>query len=84
MSARFTLALILTLFGALLCAGQATANDNEWSRFRGPNGSGVSGATNLPVEFGPKRESSGRLRCLRPFIAGAGANAHLHHRPYAD
>jgi outer membrane protein assembly factor BamB len=55
MSARFTLALILTLFGALLCAGQATANDNEWSRFRGPNGSGVSGATNLPVEFGPEK-----------------------------
>ncbi|HEX5082425.1 MAG TPA: PQQ-binding-like beta-propeller repeat protein [Blastocatellia bacterium] len=54
MSARFTLALILTLSGALLCAGQATATDNEWSRFRGPNGTGVSGATNLPVEFGPE------------------------------
>jgi outer membrane protein assembly factor BamB len=55
MSARFTLALILTLSGALLCAGQATATDNEWSRFRGPNGTGVSGATNLPVEFGPEK-----------------------------
>jgi outer membrane protein assembly factor BamB len=55
MSGRFTLALILTLSGALLCAGQATATDNEWSRFRGPNGTGVSGATNLPVEFGPEK-----------------------------
>ena len=30
------------------------AADN-WSRFRGPNGTGVSNATNLPVEFGPER-----------------------------
>jgi outer membrane protein assembly factor BamB len=51
MSARLILGLILTL----LCAGQAIANDNEWSRFRGPNGTGVSGATNLPVEFGPEK-----------------------------
>lgn len=55
MSARLILALILTLFGGLLCAGQAIANDNEWSRFRGPNGTGVSGATDLPVEFGPEK-----------------------------
>jgi outer membrane protein assembly factor BamB len=52
MSARFIPALILALF----CAGQAIASDNEWSRFRGPNGTGVSGATNLPVEFGPEKE----------------------------
>ena len=25
----------------------------DWSRFRGPNGSGVSAATNVPIEFGP-------------------------------
>jgi outer membrane protein assembly factor BamB len=30
-----------------------TAAEN-WSRFRGPNGTGVSTATNLPVEFGPQ------------------------------
>ena len=51
MSARFITALILVLF----CGGRAIANDNEWSRFRGPNGTGVSGATNLPVEFGPEK-----------------------------
>src|SRR6266498_2793285 len=51
MSARFITALIF----ALLCVGQAIANDNEWPRFRGPNGTGVSGATNLPVEFGPEK-----------------------------
>jgi len=27
----------------------------EWSRFRGPNGSGVSASTGLPVEFGPEK-----------------------------
>ena len=27
----------------------------NWTRFRGPNGSGVSDATNLPIEFGPDR-----------------------------
>ncbi len=25
----------------------------DWPRFRGPNGSGVSDTTGLPVEFGP-------------------------------
>jgi len=27
----------------------------DWSQFRGPNGSGVSATTNLPVEFGPTK-----------------------------
>src|SRR5215467_8559700 len=49
MSVRFVPALVLALF----CGGQAIANNDEWSRFRGPNGTGVSSATNLPVEFGP-------------------------------
>ncbi|MBS1807244.1 MAG: PQQ-binding-like beta-propeller repeat protein [Acidobacteria bacterium] len=30
------------------------AND-DWSRFRGPNGAGVSSATGLPTEFGPDK-----------------------------
>src|SRR5262249_22173355 len=49
MSVRFVPALILALY----CGVQATTDD--WSRFRGPNGSGVSDATNLPVEFGPQK-----------------------------
>ena len=28
---------------------------DEWSRFRGPNGSGVSASTNLPTEIGPAK-----------------------------
>ena len=27
----------------------------EWPRFRGPNGSGISGSTGFPVEFGPAK-----------------------------
>ena len=30
----------------------------EWSRFRGPNGSGVSESTGLPVELGPQKNKA--------------------------
>jgi outer membrane protein assembly factor BamB len=33
----------------------AAASDTDWSRFRGPNGSGVSETKNLPSEFGPEK-----------------------------
>jgi hypothetical protein len=39
------LTLVLLLFSAT----------DEWTRFRGPNGTGVSTAVNLPVEFGPEK-----------------------------
>ena len=29
-------------------------SDTDWSRFRGPNGSGISNTTGLPSEFGPE------------------------------
>jgi outer membrane protein assembly factor BamB len=32
-----------------------SAAAQEWTRFRGPNGTGVSGNGNLPVEFGPEK-----------------------------
>jgi outer membrane protein assembly factor BamB len=38
---------ILALMLALL------SPTDEWTRFRGPNGTGISSAVNLPVEFGP-------------------------------
>src|SRR5215468_8265261 len=40
--------LLLTL---LLC----TAAAQDWSRFRGPNGSGISPATGFPTEFNKSR-----------------------------
>ena len=33
----------------------------DWSRFRGPNGSGISTATNVPTEFGPQKNLLWRL-----------------------
>ena len=40
------------VIGAVLCSAAVDASEN-WVRFRGPNGTGVSSARNLPVEFGP-------------------------------
>jgi len=34
-------------------SGLATAQPESWSRFRGPNGAGISSTTGLPAEFGP-------------------------------
>ena len=36
-------------------SAEALAEAENWSRFRGPNGTGVSDAANLPVEFGPEK-----------------------------
>jgi len=48
--------------GIVLCAGSLTAADPPgWSRFRGPNGSGVSSAMNVPIEFGPAKNLLWRL-----------------------
>lgn len=47
--------LCLTLAAATLTAAP------EWPRFRGPNGSGLSTATNVPTEFGPVKNLLWRL-----------------------
>jgi len=46
----------ITLFIAFLLLSPLTivAND-EWSQFRGPNGTGVSDTKGLPTEFGPNK-----------------------------
>ena len=51
---------------ALLCtvtlgASLAARAEPDWSRFRGPNGSGISTATNVPTEFGPSKNLLWRL-----------------------
>jgi outer membrane protein assembly factor BamB len=40
---------------ALALSGTATMAAENWVRFRGPNGTGVSAARNVPVTFGPDR-----------------------------
>ena len=43
--------VLLTPFGLAVGTGGA----EDWSRFRGPNGSGVVDTVDLPVEFGPEK-----------------------------
>jgi len=51
-SSRRTLTLLIVLVA--FPVSRAAAQD-EWSRFRGPNGTGVSATTGLPTEFGPEQ-----------------------------
>ena len=39
----------------VLALAPAAADQRDWSRFRGPNGSGTADTTALPSEFGPDR-----------------------------
>ncbi|QQS48427.1 MAG: PQQ-binding-like beta-propeller repeat protein [Acidobacteriota bacterium] len=48
---RHSLSILMIV--ATLCA--TVAADDEWTRFRGPNGTGLSSSRNLPVEFGPEK-----------------------------
>lgn len=59
-SRRTTSKVRNTIFGFLIALLMAylpltSALAEDWSQFRGPNGSGVSETTGLPVEFGPKK-----------------------------
>ena len=50
----------LSLLGALFVYAATSLGAAEtplWSRFRGPNGSGVSAASSIPIEFGTVEES---------------------------
>ena len=46
--------LLLALAAVSLSVAPPTADASEWSRFRGPNGSGVTEATGIPLDFGPR------------------------------
>src|SRR6266852_1698720 len=48
-------ALLLLLLLLLASRPVDTPDPEDWSRFRGPNGSGVSISTRVPAEFGPDR-----------------------------
>lgn len=41
----------LWLVGVALALAATSAAGQEWTRFRGPNGTGISGATTVPVQF---------------------------------
>ena len=54
-SSRFFNARFLVAVALLASLGSLSFAHEDWSRFRGPNGTGVSTATNLPTEFGPEK-----------------------------
>ncbi len=53
-------AIVIPTLGLMLTAS-LTAGPPDWSRFRGPNGSGLSDATRIPTEFGPDKNLIWRL-----------------------
>ena len=55
----------LILSALVLSATLHAAADPEWSRFRGPNGSGISTARKVPTEFGPAKNLLWRIAIPR-------------------
>ena len=49
------LKIITLLVAILLVSPVVFGASDEWSQFRGPNGTGVSATTGLPAEFGPTK-----------------------------
>ena len=61
MRSRVARPLALVLFTLSLSTSPGARAEPDWSRFRGPNGSGISTATNVPIEFGPQKNLIWRL-----------------------
>src|SRR5262245_21200470 len=47
--------ILMLLLTTLVVSSSLVATAEEWTQFRGPNGSGVSATTGLPTEFGPDK-----------------------------
>ena len=71
---------VTALVACLSISGGAdqSARTGEWARFRGPNGSGVSTASNVPIEFSPTKNLQWRL----PLPAGHSSPILLGDRIY--
>jgi outer membrane protein assembly factor BamB len=50
-----TRALVVAAFVSVSALSVVAAGPAEWTRFRGPNGTGVAETTPLPAEFGPEK-----------------------------
>ena len=61
MFSRSAYPLACALSACLLGATLGARAEPDWSRFRGPNGSGISTATSVPTEFGPQKNLVWRL-----------------------
>ncbi|MFQ5632966.1 MAG: PQQ-binding-like beta-propeller repeat protein [bacterium] len=54
-SIRSLAQISITFLLFIACNADTEFGIYDWSRFRGPNGSGLAEATGLPVEFGPEK-----------------------------
>ncbi len=63
---------------ALSAGSLGAQSDKTWARFRGPNGSGLSTAANVPTEFGPAKNLAWKL----PLPAGHSSPILLGNRIY--
>ena len=65
---------VATVVGALSFLPSLSGEAADWPRFRGPNGSGVSEARDLPMEFGPGKNLAWKVNAppgsSSPVIAG--------------
>lgn len=77
---RWTLAASLLLLNA--AAAQLSAEN--WSRFRGENGSGVSASTGLPAEFGPEKNVAWAIDALAGTSSPVIVNGRLYLTSFAD
>ncbi len=62
--------LFARLFVVALILGSSLADASEWARFRGPNGTGVNEAADIPVEW---KEENILFRTKLPGGSGAGS-----------
>lgn len=59
---RFGIVLTWACLGPACTAISQTGDAGSWSRFRGPNGTGIATSKGLPVEFGPEKNVLWRTR----------------------
>ena len=65
---------------ALLFPASLGAGEGEWSRFRGPNGSGISGANHGPDPLDRQGlQLEGQVARRRSFLPGGLGSADLRH-----
>ena len=55
------LSVLLALILGSSASGQSPSSVSDWTRFRGPNGSGISASTGVPTEFGPAANVAWKL-----------------------
>ena len=81
---RFLLCLLPCVAHLFSTATVLAAGPPDWGRFRGPNGSGISTAHEVPTEFGPRQEPALAVGAAAgALVADPARRSHLPHRASA-